>query len=61
MLRNGEWQSYARTMLWLSFDALKVVHSITAVTEGIRCSVTLYTPGKLERPMEHVRASLESH
>ena len=34
---------------WLSFDALKVVHQVTAVTCGERYSITLYTPGKLER------------
>ena len=35
-------------MAWLSFDALKAVHRVTQVTEGVRYSVTLYTPGKLE-------------
>ena len=35
-------------MVWLSFDAMKVVHRVTLVTEGIWHSVTLYTPGKLE-------------
>ena len=49
MLRNGVWSSYARTMVWLSFDALKVVHRVTPVSSGTRFSITLYTPGKLER------------
>ena len=47
MLRGGAWTSYARTMVWLSFDALKVVHKVTPVSEGVRYSVTLHTPGKL--------------
>ena len=49
MLRDGAWTSYTRTMIWLSFDALKVVRRVTAITEGTRYSVTLYTPRKLER------------
>ena len=34
---------------WLSFDALKVVHKVTPVTKGERYSITLYTPGKMDR------------
>ena len=49
MLREGAWVSKARTMFWLSFDALKVVHRVTPVTERVRYSVILCTPGKLER------------
>ena len=49
MLREGAWNSYARTMVGCSFDALKVVHWVTPVTEGVRYSVTLHTPGKQER------------
>ena len=49
MLRNGKRQSYGRTMLLLYFDAFEVIHGVTAVTDGIRYSATLYTPGKLER------------
>ena len=33
----------------LSFDALKVVHQVTAVTWGERYSITMYTTGRLER------------
>ena len=36
MLRNGEWCSYDKENQWLSFDALKVVHQVTAVTWGER-------------------------
>ena len=39
MLRDGA----------LSFNALKVVRQVTAVTWGERYSITLYTPGQLER------------
>ena len=42
---NGD---YDKENQWLSFDALKVVHQVTAVTWGERFSITLYTPGKLE-------------
>ena len=31
-----------RTMVWLSFDALKVVHSVTAVTSDARYSDPVY-------------------
>ena len=34
MLCEGAWTSYAKTMVWLSFDALKVAHGVTTVTEG---------------------------
>ena len=47
MLRDGTWTAYARTMVWLFFDALKVVHRVTTVTEATRYTVTLYTPGQL--------------
>ena len=33
----------------MSFDALKVVHRVTPVQTGARYSITLYTPGKLDR------------
>ena len=33
----------------MSFDALKVVHRVKPVTRGFRYSITLYTPGKLDR------------
>ena len=49
MLREGVWYSYDKDSQWLSFDALKVVHKVTAVTSGERCSITLFIPGKLER------------
>ena len=49
MLRNGQWYSYDTENQWLSFDALKVVHKVTPVTKGERYSITLYTPGKLDR------------
>ena len=41
MLRDGTWTSSAKTMVWLSFDALKVVQRIITVMEGLRYSVTL--------------------
>ena len=49
MLRNGQWYSYDTENQWLSFDALKVVHKVTPMTKGERYSITLYTPGKLDR------------
>ena len=49
MLRDGTWHSYDKENQWLSFDALKVVHQVTPVTYGERYSITLYTPGKLDR------------
>ena len=49
MLRDGAWSSYDKENQWLSFDALKVVHQVTAVTWGERYSITLCTPGKMER------------
>ena len=49
MFRNGECYSYNTENQWLSFDALKVVHQFTPVTEGEWYSITLYTPGKLDR------------
>ena len=49
MLRYGQWYSYDTENQWLSFDALKVVHQVTPLTKGERYSVTLYTPGKLDR------------
>ena len=49
MMRNGQWYSYDTENQWLSFDALKVVHKVTPVTKGERYSITLYTPGKLDR------------
>ena len=49
MLRDGQWHSYDTECQWMSFDALKVVHRVTPVTKGARYSITLYTPGKLDR------------
>ena len=49
MLRYGMWHSYDIDCQWLSFDALKFVHRVQPVTSGSRYSITLYTPGKLER------------
>ena len=49
MLRNGQWHSYDTECQWMSFDALKVVHRVTPVGKGARYSITLYTPGKLDR------------
>ena len=49
MLRNGQWYSYDKDCQWMSFDALKVVHRVTPVQTGVRYSITLYTPGKLDR------------
>ena len=41
MLREGVWYSYDKDNQWLSFDALKVVHTVTS---GAQSSI-----GKLER------------
>ena len=49
MLRNGQWYSYDNDCQWMSFDALKVLHRVTPVQTGARYSITLYTPGKLDR------------
>ena len=49
MLRYGTWHSYDSDCQWLSFDALRFVHRVKPVTSGARYSITLYTPGKLER------------
>ena len=49
MLRYGRWTSYDVDKQWLSFDALRFVHRVQPVTSGMRYSITLYTPGKLER------------
>ena len=49
MLRDGQWHSYDAECQWMSFDALKVVHRVTPVGRGARYSITLYTPGKLDR------------
>ena len=49
MLRNGTWHSYDSDGQWLSFDALRFVHRVVPVKSGARYSVTLYTPGRLER------------
>ena len=49
MLRYGMWHSYDIDCQWLSFDALKFVHRVQPMTAGFRYSITLYTPGKLER------------
>ena len=49
MLRDGQWHSYDTERQWMSFDALKVVHRVTPVVKGARYSITLHTPGKLDR------------
>ena len=49
MLRDGVWHSYDKDNVWLSFDALKVTHRVNEVISGYRYSITLYTPGKLDR------------
>ena len=49
MLRHGTWHSYDIDCQWLSFDALRFVHRVVPVKSGARYSITLYTPGKLER------------
>ena len=49
MLRDGQWLSYDTDCQWMSLDALKVVHRVTPVGKGARYSITLYTPGKLDR------------
>ena len=49
MLRQDRWHSYDTDCQWLSFDALKVVHRVLPVIQGFRYSITLYTPGKLDR------------
>ena len=35
MLRYGKWHSYDAENQWLSFDALKFVHRVQPVTEGL--------------------------
>ena len=42
--RDGEWKSFARTMIWLSFDTLKEVRRVTPVTDGVRYCAALRTP-----------------
>ena len=49
MLRDGQWHSYNTECQWMSFDALKVAPRVTPVGKGARYSITLYTPGKLDR------------
>ena len=49
MLRYGRWHSYDVDNQWLSFDALKFARRVQPVIQGSRYSITLYTPGKLER------------
>ena len=49
MLREKVWHSYDKDNIWLSFDALRVTHRVTAVIYGSRYSITLCTPGKLDR------------
>ena len=49
MLKEEVWHSYDKDNVWLSFDALKVTHRVTEVLCGNRYSITLFTPGKLER------------
>ena len=49
MLRDGQWHPYDTECQWMSLDALKVVHRVTPVVKGARYSITLYTPGKLDR------------
>ena len=49
MLRDGQWHSYDTECQWMSLSALKVVHRVTLVGKGARYSITLYTPGKLDR------------
>ena len=49
MLRDGQRHSYDTECQLMSFDALKVVHRVTPVGKGPRYSITLYTPGKLDR------------
>ena len=53
MLREEVWHSYDKDNVWMLFDALKVTHRITEVTGGNRCSITLLTPGKLDRLTPH--------
>ena len=49
MLREEAWRSCDKHNVSLSFDALKVIHQVTEVVCGNRCSITLFTPGKLDR------------
>ena len=49
MLRDGTWYSHDKENQWLSFDALKAVHQGTPVTSGECYSITLSTPGNLDR------------
>ena len=48
MLRDGQWHSYDTECQWMSFDALKwCIESHSG--KRARYSITLYTPGKLDR------------
>ena len=49
MLRDGTWHSCDTRCQWVSVDALKVGHQVTPISWGERYSITLFTPGKLER------------
>ena len=49
MFRHGQRYSYDNDCQWMSFGALKVVHRVTPVGRGARYSITLHTPGKLDR------------
>ena len=49
MLREEVWHSYDKDNMRLSFDALKVTHRVTEVVCGNGYSITLFTPGKLDR------------
>ena len=53
MQRNGV--SYDKDNQWLSFDALKVVHQLTEVTWGARCSITLLTQRDTEKKKDRTR------
>ena len=53
MLREEVWHSYDKDNVWMSLDALKVTHRVTEVIWGNRYSITLFTPGKLDRLTPH--------
>ena len=61
MLRNEEWQSCAVPLIWTEFTADIIEHRVREVASGERFSVTLFTPGHLDKLTERDWMNLESH
>ena len=60
MLRDGEWESCAAPLTWVEFTADIIQHRVREVTNGVRYSVTLFTPNHLERLSQEDWMNLES-